>query len=310
MIEAMVMRVSGGSSGQPMSSDAGYHYRFTAMTVPCEIILFADTAELLAVAIENNTRRLEAKYNFHDKCSWLSQQINARQVNKVQLDDETAGILASVRQYCIATDGVFDITIGSLKYQQASQSTLSREQLYLSIAPYMGLSNWSIDGNWLNFYHYQTRFDLGGVIKECAVDQAVELAKAAGITGVLINFGGDIRTFGHKPDGSEFIVAVVNPKDSQKPFFSLPLNNQALTTSAHYQRGYQFSDGQTSHILSKGGVHPQILSSTVVADTALEAGIYSTALTINPTLDVPESVGFALIDDKLTLHQDVEFIQL
>ncbi|NRD73435.1 FAD:protein FMN transferase [Shewanella sp. VB17] len=293
-----------------MSSDAGYHYRFTAMTVPCEIILFADAAQLLAVTIENNTRRLEAKYNFHDKRSWLTQQVNDRQVNKVKLDDETAAILACVRQYCIATEGVFDMTIGSLKYQQISQSTQSREQLYLDLAPYMGLANWSIDGNWLNFCHYQTRFDLGGVIKECAVDQAVDLAKSAGATGVLINFGGDIRTFGHKPDGSAFIVAVVNPKDNQQAFFSLPLNNQALTTSAHYQRRYQFNDEQTSHILSKDGVHPQILSSTVVADTALEAGIYSTALTIKPTLDVPETVGFAFIDDTLTLHQDVEFIQL
>lgn len=279
------------------------------MTVPCEVILFADEAEALALAIEENTRRLEAKYNFHDEGSWLNRQINSRQANSVTLDRETWTILRDVRQHCIASQGIFDITIGSLKYLKASQPDLSREQLYTRMEPFMGLSTWSLEEMTLCFSHEETRFDLGGVIKESSVDQAVELAKAAGVTGALINFGGDIRTFGHKSDGSGFVVAVLSPKDTQKPFFSLPLSNQALTTSAHYQRYYQFSDVQTSHILSKGGVHPQVLSSTVVADTALEAGIFSTALTIKPTLDVPDSIGFALIDDKLTLHQNAEFIQ-
>ncbi|CAM3237985.1 FAD:protein FMN transferase [Shewanella violacea] len=292
-----------------MSSKPAYVHRFTAMTVPCEIILFADDAKPLAVAIEDNTRRLEAKYNFHDKDSWLSRQVNTRRSSKVELDHETWTILRQVREYSMATQGIFDITIGSLKYLEANQPDLSREALYLSIEPYMGLNAWSLEGMNLCFSHCLTRFDLGGVIKEYSIDQAVDLVKAAGVTGALINFGGDIRTFGQKLDGSPFVVAVLNPKDSQKPLFSLPLNNQALTTSAHYQRHYQFSDGQTSHILAKGGVHPQVLSSTVVADTALEAGIYSTALTIKPTLDVPDSIGFAFIDDKLTLHQDAEFIQ-
>ncbi len=292
-----------------MSSKPAYVHRFTAMTVPCEVILFADAAAPLAQAIEDNTRRLQAKYNFHDKGSWLSRQINARRSEKVKLDHETWTILRRVRQYSLACQGIFDITIGSLKYLEASQPDLTREALYLSIAPYIGLDAWSLEGMELSFPHAQTRFDLGGVIKECGVDQAVELVKAAGVTGALINFGGDIRTLGQKSDGDPFIVAVLNPKDSQKPLFSLPLYNQALTTSAHYQRHYQFSDGQTSHILARGGVHTQVLSATVVADTALEAGIYSTALTIEPTLAVPDSIGFALIDDRLTLHQDAEFIQ-
>ncbi len=101
---------------------------------------------------------------------------------------------------------------------------------------------------------------------------------------------------------------MLNPKDQARPIFALPLRDQALTTSAHYARSYQFSDQETSHILARQGTHHQVLSSTVVADTALQAGIFSTSLTIDPTISLPESVGFALVDDQLNVHQDTEFL--
>jgi len=299
-----------------MSSKLPVIWRFTAMTVPCELILFASEAKVLAQQIELNMRRLEAKYNFHDEASWLNRIINQRSAPTVVIDPETADILHRVRQCSEITRGVFDITIGTVKRFNAQKiESLSREAVYQQMAPFMGLTAWALSENGaktstLTLPYAATQLDLGGVIKECAVDQAIALACQAGATGILVNFGGDIRTLGSKADGSDFIVAVLNPKDTQQPMFALPLVNQSLTTSAHYQRSYAFRDQQTSHILASRGVHPQVLSSTVVADTALEAGIYSTALTIDPTLTLPDNVGFALVDDQLCLHQDSGFINL
>ncbi len=299
-----------------MSSKLPVIWRFTAMTVPCELILFAPEAKILAQQIELNVRRLEVKYNFHDEASWLNRVINQRSTTIVEIDLETMDILHHVRRCSDITHGVFDITIGTVKRFNTQQiESLSREAIYQKMAPFMGLKAWRLSDNGaeattLTLPHTETQLDLGGVIKEYAVDQAITLACQAGATGILVNFGGDIRTFGSKPDGSDFIVAVLNPKDTQQPMFALPLVNQALTTSAHYQRSYAFRDQQTSHILASRGVHPQVLSSTVVSDTALEAGIYSTALTIDPTLTLPDDVGFALVDDQLCLHQDSEFINL
>lgn len=304
----MAMKAAGGYWVQPMSTNQPFSHRFMAMTVPCEVMIFAPESARITQAIEANTRRLESKFNFYDSGSVLSAQINQRKADSVEIDGEMLSVLTKVREHSSATNGIFDITIGTVKAFQQTGGSVSREEAYQFAQPYMGLSSWDLEEGKLNFAFSQTRIDLGGVIKEVAVDQAIDIATKHNASGVLINFGGDIRVSGEKPDGSDFVVAVLNPKDPSRPIFALPLRDQALTTSAHYARRYQFSDQETSHILSEQGTHRRILSSTVVAETALQAGIFSTSLTIDPRISAPESVGFALVDDQLTVHQDIEFL--
>lgn len=308
MSKTMATKVVGGYWVLPMNTNQPYSHRFMAMTVPCEVMIFAPKAAQISHEIENNTHRLERKFNFYDPDSVLSTQINQRKTDSIAVDDEMLSVLSLVREHSLATNGTFDITIGTVKDYQQQNAAISREKAYQFSLPFMGLSSWQLEEGKLCFSFPQTRFDLGGVIKEVAVDQAIAIAAQHNASGVLINFGGDIRVLGGKPDGSDFVVAVLNPKDQARPIFALPLRDQALTTSAHYARSYQFSDQETSHILARHGTHHRVLSSTVVADTALQAGIFSTSLTIDPTLSLPESVGFALVDDQLNVHQDTEFL--
>lgn len=291
-----------------MSTKSVYNSVFEAMTVPCEVTLVADNAARIAELIEQNTRRLEQKFNFHKADSWLNKQINQRAGNRIFVDSETAEILQAVRQHSEASQGIFDITVGTVKYLQQQTPELPRETIYQQAQPLMGLDAWQITGNSLELLFADTRIDLGGVIKEVAVDQAIEIAVNHNATGVLINFGGDIRVAGQKADDSDFIIAVANPKDQAQVLFALPLKQQALTTSAHYARRYQFADKNTSHILAAEDTNDKVISVTVVANSALQAGIFSTALTINPFLTLPDNMGYALVDDQLTIHQNTDFL--
>ncbi|TFH93254.1 FAD:protein FMN transferase [Vibrio ouci] len=292
-----------------MHSNRPFVHRFKAMTVPCEVQLFGSLkASQIAEMIEQNTRRLEQKYNFYSKQSWLTRELNQRSGQSVLLDDESLVVFQTLKNLVKGTAGVFDPTVGSLKWLLAKNASLSRAQVYQMAQPMMGEEAWHLEGSQLCISHQETRFDLGGVIKEFAIDQAFNLAQSLGVTAALINFGGDIRVLGSKPNQEAFNVAVVNPNDPTQAFFSLPLANSALTTSAHYERKTQFSDEQTSHILSDKGTHPKVLSVTVVAPSALEAGAISTALTIDPLLPVPDEVGVIFIDDQLKIHQDTEFL--
>lgn len=285
-----------------------YTHHFMAMTVPCEVTLIADNAAQLALDIEVNTKRLEDKFNFYSATSMLTTLINQRKGKRVIIDTETRDILTKVRDYSALTQGIFDITVGTVK-AALSNSTSTREQIYQDAAPYMGLSVWEIEDDSLVLHYPLTQLDLGGVIKEVAVDQALVIASEVS-SGVLINFGGDIRVAGNKADGGDFIVGVVNPHDQAQALFALPLRNQALTTSAHYARRQKFPDLESSHILASQDTHKQVISVSVVADTALQAGIMSTALTINPRLTVPEEIGFALVDEQLNVHQNTDFLLL
>ncbi|MBU2896695.1 FAD:protein FMN transferase [Vibrio hepatarius] len=292
-----------------MSSSSPLIHRFQAMTVVCEVQLFGtEQAKEIVTTIESNTLRLEEKYNFYAPTSWLNKAVNNRKAATVMLDEESYTVFEVVKRLVDGTQGTFDPAIGSVKSLMKQNPSMGRDAAYGYAKNFMGIKAWHLSEQTLVIHNAETQFDLGGVIKEFAVDQAINIAQSLGASAALVNFGGDIRAFGVKPDGSAFNVAVRNPKNKSEPWFSLPLVNAALTTSAHYERGFKFGDQQSSHILAQCGTHPQVLSVSVLAPTALEAGALSTALTIEPTLAVPNEVGVVFIDDQLSIHQDSEFI--
>ncbi len=296
-----------------MRSNSPFFHRFQAMTVPCEIQLFGSDNSVrrlvdIAEDIERNTLRLENKYNFYSKTSWLNQQINQRKNSVVTLDQESLAIFRHLERLAILSDGAFDTTVGSVKALLAHKPNLSHNEAFERLELAMSKESWDLKSNRLTIDHPETQFDFGGVVKEYAVDQAVVIAKTHGIDSMLVNFGGDIYALGTKPNGTQFNVAVLNPKNSIEPYFALPIEDSALTTSAHYERRFQFADKNTSHILSKAETEKKILSVTVIAGTALDAGALSTSLTLKPELTIPENVAVIFIDDQLTIHQDTEFL--
>ncbi|NOJ06693.1 FAD:protein FMN transferase [Vibrio splendidus] len=305
-----------------MSSNLPFVYRFHAMTVPCEVqilsmdlVNFPETsATAIATEIEQNTLRLEGKYNFYCNDSWLTQCINQRTSCDIELDPESAEVLQHLDRLSQLTFDTFDTTVGSIKHLLKQKPRMLHSHAFQALSSALGKQAWELKGTVdlqktrLHVPDSRTRFDFGGVIKEYAVDQAVAIGKQFGATSMLVNFGGDIYALGTKPDGSAFNIAVLDPRDNKTPFFAVPLTNAALTTSAHSERQVQFGDKTTSHILSKQDVEKKIMSVTAIASSTLEAGVLSTSLTLNPNISVPEDIAVIYIDDQLHIHQNTEFL--
>ncbi|PQJ64326.1 thiamine biosynthesis protein ApbE [Vibrio chagasii] len=311
-----------------MNSKLPFVHRFHAMTVPCEVqILSLDLthfpkacAKSIADEIEQNTHRLEGKYNFYSDNSWLTRQINQRTTSEVELDSESAEVFEHLDRLSQLTFDTFDTTVGSIKHLLKQKPKMSHSHAFQALSSALGKQAWELkeaigqeetvdlQRTRLHVPDSRTRFDFGGVIKEYAVDQAVKIGKRLGATSMLVNFGGDIYALGTKPDGSPFNIAVLDPRDNKTPFFAVPITDAALTTSAHSERQMQFGDKTTSHILSKQGVEKKILSVTAIASSTLEAGVLSTSLTLNPNISVPEESAVIYIDDQLHIHQSTEFL--
>ncbi|MEZ8204024.1 FAD:protein FMN transferase [Vibrio splendidus] len=305
-----------------MSSNLPFVYRFHAMTVPCEVqilsmdlVNFPETsATAIATEIEQNTLRLEGKYNFYCNDSWLTQCINQRTSCDIELDPESAEVFQHLDRLSQLTFDTFDTTVGSIKHLLKQKPKMLHSHAFQALSSALGKQAWELKGTVdlqktrLHVPDSRTRFDFGGVIKEYAVDQAVAIGKQLGATSMLVNFGGDIYALGTKPDGSAFNIAVLDPRDNKTPFFAVPLTNAALTTSAHSERQVQFGDKTTSHILSKQDVEQKILSVTAISSSTLEAGVLSTSLTLNPNISVPEDSAVIYIDDQLRIHQNTEFL--
>ncbi len=261
-------------------------YRFEAMTTPCEVQLFCaekSRADRVAQAILKEAKRLEKKYSYFAADSYLT-QLNRRQCQT--LDPETKTLLQRACKYYTLTHRVFDITIATIKDIYRSDTSLEvLQREYARLLPYVGCEHLQIKRDRLYFDNPHTRIDLGGFVKEYAVDQAVKIIKRAKIRSALVNFGGDMYALGTKPGGSKFRVGIKDPQNPAHFATSVEIQNEALTTSASYERHITIEGDRFSHILTKTpSAHPKPASVTVISHSCVESGVYSTALMIDPTI--------------------------
>jgi FAD:protein FMN transferase len=272
------------------------------MSTPCELLIYAPSKEVarsVAKEILIQTKELEKKYSYYDPASLLS-RINARKTQ--ELDAQSKDIFSRAKIFYEETTGVFDITLATIKplYKLDSLEAFEREKERL--LPYVGCEHFTIKKNKIFFDNPHTMLDLGGMVKEYAVDKAVALLKKRKIKSALVNFGGDIYALGCKPDGVAFKIGIKNPKEPSQHLLYVNLKDGALTTSASYERNTTIEGKSFSHILSKEEVKNTILSSSVLSNSTLISGVFSTALNIDSTLR--SKYKTIQIDQNLEIHYE------
>jgi thiamine biosynthesis lipoprotein len=137
--------------------------------------------------------------------------------------------------------------------------------------------------------------DLSAIAKGFAVDQLAELLKQAGVTGYLVEIGGEIRTYGAKANGSPWIVGIELPADNQRSVQEVvKLGDRALATSGDY-RNFFVEDGKRySHTIDPRTGRPikhRLASVTVIADICMQADALATTLMV---LGLDEGYKFAV----------------
>ncbi len=227
-------------------------------------------------------KELEQKYNFYNPTSYLS-ALNQRQTHL--LDAQTKDLLTRAKLFYGKSNGIFDVTMGTLTQSRKLSTVEEVEREMERLKPFVGVEHFKIKKNKLIFDNPYTLLDLGGFVKEYAVDLAVKVLKKAKITSALINFGGDIYALGCKPNGQPFSVGIKNPLNPKEYITHANISNQALTTSASYERNHTIEDKNYSHIISTDTLQNRILSATVISSSVVESGVFSTALMIEPKLD-------------------------
>lgn len=278
------------------------------MTTKCTLQIYGSTQpdlEGICKKVEQNTKALEKKYNFYDKNSYLNKTINNRHKQKIKIDKQTAHVLKTVRDLSQRVNFLFDITVGTYKHCYKCKTLEEFKRCVEPLKGISGFTSWGINGKYLEFNHKDIKLDLGGVIKEYAVDEGARILNENGVYSAIVNFGGDIYALGQKPNMDTFTIGVKNPKNKEETLLRVKITNQALTTSANYERSYDIEDKNFSHILSKKQHTKDILSSTIISDSVLKSGIYSTAFMIDTNIDIPDDLKVVLIDKDLKLHQNI-----
>lgn len=125
------------------------------------------------------------------------------------------------------------------------------------------------------------RLDVGAIAKGYAVERVARSLEERGISGYVLNVGGNVRTIGPKGDGTPWTVGVENPTDTAGEYLAyLALDHEALVTSGSYQRYYVVEGKRYHHIIHPDTRMPAdtFLSVSVVCPDSGMADALSTAL--------------------------------
>jgi thiamine biosynthesis lipoprotein len=273
---ALLLLLCGCSGGESQKSTD----EFFAMDTVMDLTAYGKNGAAGITAAETEINRLDALLSVGNADSEIA-RLDAGQTTTVS--EETAALLKRALAVSKMTDGAYDCTVyplvsawgffsGDYRVPEASEI----ETLLQNV----GWEKVSVDGTAVSM-PAGTQLDLGGIGKGYASAQAKKVLQDAGVTSAIVSLGGNISALGHKPDGSNWTVAIQDPADTSTYFGLLETADKCVITSGGYQRYFE-QDGKTYwHILDPETGYPAdsgILSATVVSsDDVLSDGL-STAL--------------------------------
>ena len=224
--------------------------------------------------------------------SWTNEdsqiyKVNASDGKDTEISGELSGYLERILKIARDSDGAFDPTIGKLIRLWViggEEQRIPGEDEIRNVLKDSGYEKVSLAGNNISMDE-GCSLDLGAAGKGIGCDAVLEyLETQKDVTAALINLGGSsVMTYGNKPDGSSWNVAVTDPRaENDDEYLGVVAINgtEFLSTSGDYEK-YFIEDGvRYHHIMDPSTGYPAksgVAGVTVVCDTGLEADALSTA---------------------------------
>lgn len=259
-------------------------FDFKAMASPCSIQLDTRggqgdaTLRHAAQAAIAEVQRIEHKYSRYRTDSIVS-QINqsASQANSVELDDETAQLVAFAGNLWQMSDGLFDITSGVLrKAWDFKLHRMPKPDDLAALLPLVGWDKVDLSPAGIRLSRPGMELDFGGFGKEYAADRAAAVLQSHGIAHALVNLGGDLHALGECAWPID--VQHPRPEDGKDTLAVLSLQHGGLATSGDYERFFVHAGKRYCHVLNPFTGWPVAYwqSVTVLAANATTAGALTT----------------------------------
>ena len=254
---------------------------FAAMASPCEVLLASTDLEVgleIGRIAAAEAVRIERKFSRYRADSVVT-RINRSAGDPLQVDDETAALLAFAAHCHTLSEGRFDVTSGVLRraWRFDGSDRLPDPAVVAALLPLIGFDKirWEPP---VVAVPAGMEIDFGGIGKEYAVDRVLGLVTAEFGGAVLVNFGGDLAT-NRPPAGGPWRVGVERPGTDRQAALLLELSQGALATSGDTHR-YLVREGvRYGHIMDvhTGWPVPAAPASvTVAAASCVEAGMLAT----------------------------------
>lgn len=226
--------------------------------------------------------KLISSWNVNSQTSLINKNAG---VKPVIVDDELFQLINRSLKISKLTDGAFDISYASMdriwKFD-GSMIEMPKKELIQKSVEKVGYHNIILDAsnNSVFLKLEGMKIGFGAIGKGYAADKVKGLLQEKGVKAGIINASGDLNAWGKQPDGSSWMVAIVNPLNKKKVFSWLPVNNNAVVTSGDYEKYVTFNGELYSHIIDPRTGYPStgILSATIFTSNAELADALATAV--------------------------------
>ena len=223
--------------------------------------------------------------------SWTKKDSDVSRINEcsgeeTQTTEKTAEYLKKILKLAEDTNGAFDPTMGKiirLWDVSGENPHVPEKESILELLENTGFEKISLQGKNVRL-EKGTTLDLGAVGKGIGCDEAAEFLKMQkDVAGAIVTLGGSsVMTYGQKPDGSDWQVAVTDPRDTQGDYLGVISlsGTEFLSTSGDYEKFFIEDGIRYHHIMDPATGYPVqngLTSVTVVCDSGLYADGLSTA---------------------------------
>ena len=271
---------------------------------------------------------LELLFSRHDSSSLLS-VLNAQ--GKIQdFPQEFSFVLEQANKVEEKTFGAFNASVLPVLEYLETHKKISKKDL-VQCFQYIQEKSIQLSEKNICLANSDTKITLDAIAKGFIVDAVGELFEQHGIINYLINAGGDIRIRGMKSleKGQEksWRVAIEDPYKKGNYPAVFTLMRGALATSGNYEKNFgknyhhiilpHLSQDNNEKKISltslEENVSPLVKSVSVLANTAMEADAYATAISCMPietALSYVEQVNLScfIIDEEDKVHTSKNWI--
>lgn len=224
----------------------------------------------------------------------------------VKVDKRIIDMLLYAKEMYTATGGMMNVAMGSVlslwhDYRTVGKddpnnATLPPMDKLREAAKHTDITNVIIDtaDSTVTLADPLMRLDVGAIAKGYATECVAKFLEEKGVTGYVLNVGGNVRTVGLKADGDKWTVGIENPNGGDYLAY-LALSGESVVTSGSYQRFYYVDGKPYHHIIHPDTLMPSVgfLSVSVVCRDSATADALSTAL-----FCLPQKEGMELVKSR------------
>lgn len=209
-------------------------------------------------------------------------RINEAKGAPVEVSPETASVIERALAFSHESDGLFDITIGSVSALWDFAAGIKPTEKEIAEAlRHVGYEGVHLDGTTVSLSDPLARIDLGGIAKGAIADDLAALFREGGCESALINLGGNVYAVGSSPSGGPWSIGVKDPNEPMEAIASIEGRDVTVVTSGVYERSFEAEGRFYHHILDPRTGYPartDLDALSLCSSDSTKADALSTAL--------------------------------